>query len=88
MGSGVLRIWGICIIPTQCGAVSFIENVRAKNLMLPEEEFNMKMGYVNGKTDIDLFLEESAAEEEEDQERTMVLEVRERGREGEGDIGV
>ena len=36
------------------------------------------MGYVDGKTDIDLFLAESAADEEEDQERIMVLEVRER----------
>ena len=60
---------------TQCGAVSFIENVRAKNLKIPEEEFNMKMGYVGGKTDVDLFLEEGVIEEEEDKERIMVLKV-------------
>ena len=60
---------------TQCGAVSFIENVRAKNLKIPEEEFNMKMGYVDGRTDVDLFLEEGEIEEEEDKERIMVLKV-------------
>ena len=59
----------------QCGAMSFIENVGAKNLQISEEEFNDKMGYVDGKTDIDLFLEEGAAQDEEDQERIMVLEV-------------
>ena len=60
----------------QCGALSFIENVQAKNIKIPEEEFNVKMGYVNGKTDMDLFLEEGEAEEEEDRERIMVLGVR------------
>lgn len=55
--------------------MSFIENVRAKNLNIDEEEFNRKMGFVDGKTDIDLFLAEGEAEEEEDQERIMVLEV-------------
>lgn len=55
--------------------MSFIENVRAKNLKIDEEEFNRKMGFVDGKTDIDLFLAEGEAEEEEDQERIMVLEV-------------
>ena len=59
----------------QCGAVSFVENVRAKNLRIEEEEFNVKMGFVNGKTDIDLFLMEGEVEEEEDRERIMVLEV-------------
>ena len=59
----------------QCGAVSFIENVRAKNLRIQEEEFNVKMGYVDGKTDVDLFLEEGEVEEEEDHERIMVLGV-------------
>ena len=63
----------------QCGALSFIENVQAKNIKIPEEEFNVKMGYVNGKTDMDLFLEEGEAEEEEDRERIMVLGVRGRG---------
>ncbi|CAI8039003.1 Rab5 GDP/GTP exchange factor [Geodia barretti] len=57
-----------------CGAVSFVENVRAKNLRIEEEEFNVKMGFVNGKTDIDLFLMEGEVEEEEDRERIMVLE--------------
>ena len=47
----------------------------AKNFKIPEEEFNLKMGYVNGKTDIDLFLAEGEAEEEEDRERLMVLAV-------------
>ena len=55
--------------------MSFIENVRAKNLKIDEEEFDRKMGFVDGKTDIDLFLAEGEAEEEEDQERIMVLEV-------------
>jgi hypothetical protein len=59
----------------QCGAVSFVENVRAKNLMIEEEEFNVKMGFVDGKTDIDLYLAEGEVEEEEDRERIMVLEV-------------
>jgi hypothetical protein len=57
-----------------CGAVSFVENVRAKNLMIEEEEFNVKMGFVDGKTDIDLYLAEGEVEEEEDRERIMVLE--------------
>ena len=35
----------------------------------------MKMGYVGGKTDVDLFLEEGVIEEEEDKERIMVLKV-------------
>ena len=47
----------------------------AKNFKISEEEFNLKMGYVNGKTDIDLFLAEGEAEEEEDRERLMVLAV-------------
>ena len=34
-----------------------------------------KMGYVDGKKDIDLFLAEGEAEEEEDRERLMVLAV-------------
>ena len=52
--------------------------MRAKNLKIPEEEFNVKMGYVNGKTDVDLFLEEGEAEEQEDRERIMVLQVSDR----------
>ena len=47
----------------------------AKNFKISEEEFNSKMGYVDGKTDIDLFLAEGEAEEEEDRERLMVLAV-------------
>ena len=47
----------------------------AKNFKISEEEFNLKMGYVNGKTDIDLFLAEGEVEEEEDRERLMVLAV-------------
>ena len=47
----------------------------AKNLRIEEDDFNIKMGYVDGKTDIDLFLAEGEAEEEEDQERIMVLTV-------------
>ena len=63
-----------CCVP-QCGAVSFIENVRAKSLRIDEEEFDVKMGFVDGKTDIDLYLAEGEVEEEEDRERIMVLEV-------------
>ena len=61
--------------PPQCGAVSFIENLRAKNLRIEEEEFNLKMGFVDGRTDVDLYLAEGEVQEEEDQERVMVLEV-------------
>ena len=61
---------------SQCGAVSFIENVGAKNLKIDEEEFKQKMGYVDNKTDIDLFLEEGVVEDETDMERIMVLGVR------------
>ena len=63
------------VVSIQCGAVSFVETIRAKNLRIAEAEFNEKMGYVDGKTDIDLFLEEGEVEEEEDQERLMVIEV-------------
>ena len=64
-----------CLPLSQCGAVSFIENVRAENLKIDEREFDVKMGFVDGKTDLDLFLEEGAVEEEEDLERIMILEV-------------
>ena len=57
----------------QCGAISFIENISYENLRISEEEFNQNMGYVDGKTDTDLLLEEG--DETEDRERIMILQV-------------
>jgi hypothetical protein len=57
----------------QCGAIFFIENISYENLRISEEEFNENMGYVDGKTDTDLLLEEG--DETEDQERIMILKV-------------
>ncbi|XP_064395551.1 rab5 GDP/GTP exchange factor-like [Halichondria panicea] len=66
-----------------CGAVSFIENVRAENLCtvkdgvtvcMTEEEYNTKMGYVDGKSDVDLLLAEGWEEVEEDNEHKQILE--------------
>ena len=42
---------------------------------MSEEEFNQKMGYVEGKTDVDLLLEESWEDIEEDEENRQVLQV-------------
>ncbi|KAL5484561.1 hypothetical protein EMCRGX_G021085 [Ephydatia muelleri] len=52
-------------------AVSFIENLTAENLKMPQDEFDKKMGFVNGKTDADLLIEEDNAVE--DKERVFVL---------------
>ena len=57
----------------QCGAISFIENISYDNLRMSEDEFNQNMGYVDGKTDTDLLLEEG--DETEDRERIMILQV-------------
>lgn len=54
-----------------CGAISFIENLSAENLKMSENDFNTKMGYVDGKTDADLLLEEDDGVE--DEERILVL---------------
>jgi len=54
-----------------CGAIYFIENITAESLKMEDEEFNKKMGYVDGKTDADLLLEEDDGVE--DRERLMVL---------------
>lgn len=49
-----------------CGAVSFIERCTAQKLNISEEEYNKNMGYVDGKTDLDLILaDDKTAEEEE-----------------------
>ena len=40
---------------------------------MSEDEFNQNMGYVDGKTDTDLLLEEG--DETEDRERIMILQV-------------
>ena len=61
----------------QCGAISFIENISYENLRISEEEFNENMGYIGGKTDTDLLLEEG--DETEDRERIMILKVRHHG---------
>ncbi len=64
--------------------MSFIENVRAENLCtvrdgvtvcMSEDEYNTKMGYVDGKTDVDLLLAEGWEEIEEDNENVQVLKV-------------
>ena len=39
------------------------------------EEFNDKMGYVGGKTDMDLLLEEGLEDIDEDTENKQVLQV-------------
>ncbi|XP_019850987.1 PREDICTED: rab5 GDP/GTP exchange factor-like [Amphimedon queenslandica] len=46
-----------------CGAVTFIESISADKLKMSVEDFNNKMGYVNGKTDADLLIEEYDDEE-------------------------
>ena len=66
----------------QYAAVSFIENLSAENLKMSTEEFNEKMGFINGKTDVDLLLEEDDGVE--DWERILVLKVSGRGKGGEG----
>jgi hypothetical protein len=55
-----------------CGAVHFIENISAQNLKLSQEEFNSKMGYVDGKTDSDLLIEEY--NDDEDYQQITILE--------------
>lgn len=52
-------------------AVSFIENLTAENLKMPQEEFDKKMGFVDGKTDADLLIEEDNFVE--DEERVFIL---------------
>ena len=42
---------------------------------MSEEEYNTKMGYVDGKTDVDLLLAEGWEEIEEDNENVQVLKV-------------
>ncbi len=60
----------------QCGGVSFIENVKADNVNLSREEFNQNMGFVDGRTDVDLLLAEGWEELEQDDENKQVLQVR------------
>lgn len=64
----------VCL-PTQCGAVSFLENISAENLNMSEEEFKGHMGYVNGKTDADLLMESELEELQQGQEKLHVLKV-------------
>ncbi len=42
---------------------------------MTEEEYNTKMGYVDGKSDVDLLLAEGWEEVEEDNEHKQILEV-------------
>ena len=53
--------------------MSFIENLTAENLKMPQEEFDKKMGFVDGKTDADLLIEEDNFVE--DEERVFILRV-------------
>ncbi len=52
--------------------MSFIENLSADNLNMSEEEFQVCMGYVDGKSEADLFIQ---AEEEELQQSLEKLHV-------------
>ena len=58
----------------QCGAMSFVENISADVLNMKEEEFNLLMGYVDGKTDADLLIEE-VDDEALDKEKILLLQV-------------
>lgn len=49
-----------------CGAVSFIERCTAHKFNISEEEYNKNMGYVDGKTDLDLILADDKSGEEEE----------------------
>ena len=62
---------------SQCGAVAFIENISAENLNMSEEEFNIQMGYVDGKTDADLLIESEEEELQNGKEKLHVLKVSE-----------
>lgn len=55
--------------------MSFIENISADNLNMSEVEFNGHMGYVGGKTDTELLIEESK-EDQQGREKLHVLQVR------------
>ena len=61
----------VCV---QCGAVSFLENISADVMNMKEEEFNVAMGYVDGKTDADLLIEETN-DEDQSKEKIHVLQV-------------
>lgn len=52
-----------------------MENISAENLNMSEEEFNANMGYVDGKTDVDLLIEEEE-QEQQAREKLHVLKVR------------
>lgn len=52
----------------------------AKNLHMIEKEFDEKMGYINGKTDVDLLLEEGLEDIEDDTANMQVLQVTVPGR--------
>ena len=65
-----------CVACSQCGAVSFIENISADNLNMSEEEFKVHMGYVDGKSDADLLIESEQQEHQQTMETLHVLKVR------------
>lgn len=64
------------MLPFQCGAVAFVENISAENLNMTEEEFKVHMGYVDGKTDADLLIDTEEAELQIGKEKLHVLKVR------------
>ncbi|XP_065916733.1 rab5 GDP/GTP exchange factor-like isoform X2 [Dysidea avara] len=47
-----------------CGAVAFIERCSARKFNITVEEYKKKMGYVDGKTDLDLILDGDASDDE------------------------
>ena len=55
--------------------MSFVENLSSENVNMSEAEFNVKMGYINNKTDADLLIEE-VDQEQESKEKLHVLKVR------------
>ena len=42
---------------------------------MSDDEFNDKMGYIDGKTDIDLLLDEGLEDIDEDTENKQILQV-------------
>ncbi len=55
--------------------MSFLENISPEVLNMKEAEFDVAMGYIDGKTDADLLIEETD-EEDQSREKIHVLQVR------------
>ena len=52
-----------------------MENITAENLNMREEEFKVHMGYVDGKTDADLLMEDEEEALDNAKEKLHVVKV-------------